>query len=143
MTGTLAEIGDALKGLATMQSVWQPVEIRRCAADALSALHRLTTKVERLEAASQELDSLRNFMQQRRGRKVVMVSGAAIRTIEDFDAQVERMKLSRKADKLEKEIPASIIDDCCEFLGIKKGRWNNDVLLDAIKQLAGEAGSNF
>ena len=49
MTGTLAEIGDALKGLATMQSVWQPREIRRCAADALSALHRLTTKVERLE----------------------------------------------------------------------------------------------
>lgn len=39
-----------------------------------------------------ELGSLRNFMEQRRGKPVEMVAGAAIRTIEEQDAELAAMR---------------------------------------------------
>ena len=45
-----------------------------------------------------ELGSLRNFMEQRRGKPVEMVSGAAIRTIEEQDAELAAMRSTADSD---------------------------------------------
>ena len=37
--------------------------------------------------------------------------------------------------RLEYEIPAKILDECCELLGIDKCRWMDGVLTDAIRAL--------
>ena len=49
-----------------------------------------------LIAQADELDSLRNFMEQRRGRPVEMVAGAAIAEVERLEAEIKYMKSGSK-----------------------------------------------
>ncbi len=62
-----------------------------------------------------------------------ITDGTAWADYQRLEQQLADLKLALQTANLEKDIPAKILDECCEALGIESGRWLENKATDAIR----------